>query len=225
MNLDDLKDKWADYDRKLESSIRLNVSVLRQSVLRQVNSSLQRLFRFIVVELCINCAMVIWLGMFIGNHVGELKFIMPAIALDLFALSLVVFGVHQWVALGSVDYSASIVVIQKKLELLRLYRIRATKWTLLLTPLIWIPLLIVTLKGLFGVNAYALFDSGWIAMNLLFGVAMIPLMICAARRYAHRMQRSPIIQRLMNDIAGRNLMAATTYLNELSQFEREQNLA
>jgi hypothetical protein len=42
-----------------------------------------------------------------------------------------------------------------------------------------------------------------------------------SRRYADRMNRSPRVQRLMDDIAGRDLTEAKAFVDELSTFERE----
>ena len=190
--------------------------------MHRTSSALDRLFRSILVELLINVAAIGLLGLFMANHIGEPEFLAPAIVLDLFAISLIVDGGRQLAALGSVDYSAPIVVIQKKLETLRIQRIRTAKWTLLLAPLLWMPLLIVTLEGVFGVNAYAELDRGWLAVNLLTSVAVIPLMVWASRRYADRLQRSPLVKRLMNDLAGRNLRKAEAFLEKLARFEQEE---
>jgi flagellar biogenesis protein FliO len=60
--------------------------------------------------------------------------------------------------------------------------------------------------------------------NLLVGLAIIPLALWLSRRFSDRMGRSPFIQRLMQDLAGYNLNAATRFLTTLSQFE-DENLA
>jgi hypothetical protein len=222
MNIDDLKNQWNVIDKKLEQSIRLNSELLRQSFLNKANTSLRKLSLAIVIELVLNFVVVILLGSFIGDHIYELKFLIPAIVLDLFSISLVAFSIHQLIALNSLDYSAPIITIQKKLGKLKLLRIRETKWVVLLSPLLWTPLLIVMLKGLLGLNAYIIFDHSWLLVNLLFGLAFIPLMVWLSKRYADKLQNSTLIQHLMNDIAGHNLNAATEFLNKLSSFEQDE---
>ena len=81
-------------------------------------------------------------------------------------------------------------------------------------------MLIVGLKGLLGVDAYALFSSAWLAANVLFGVAVIPLAVWISRRYADRMKGSPLVRSLMRDMAGYNLNAAMGFLGKLERFER-----
>jgi hypothetical protein len=46
-------------------------------------------------------------------------------------------------------------------------------------------------------------------------------LVWVSRRYADRMAQSPFVQRLMDDMAGRSLTAATAFLDQLASFERE----
>jgi hypothetical protein len=222
MDLQDLKERWADYDRKLDASLRLNTRVLREVGLNKVDSALKRLSRGIWLELLTSFAVVVALGMFMASHRGELRFLAPALALGLFAVSLVISSIHQLEALSRIDYSGSVVAIQRTLARLRIERIRMTKWALLLSPLLWVPGLIVSLEGILGVDAYVFLDTAWIVANLLFGVAFIPLMLWVSRRVADRWQGSPFLRSLLDDLAGHSLSAATGFLGALSEFEAEE---
>ena len=221
MNFEDWKNQWAAYDKKLETSMRLNLKLLRESSSHKAKSTLRRMSFFIGVELVIDLAAVIVLGMFIANHVREPAFLATAIALDALAIFHVAFGIYQLVVLAGLDFSAPVMVIQKKLATLRIRRIRATLWTFLLSPLLWILWLIVVFKGVTGVNPYTTFPASWLIANVLLGVAVIPLMLWVSKRFAHRFQKSPLIQRIMDDIAGRSLSEATSFMDELSNFERD----
>ncbi len=221
MDLQDMKDRWAEYDRKLESSLRLNTRILREINLSRVDSSLKRLSRLLVFELLQDLAAVVLLGVFIAGHAGEMRFFAPALLLGVCAVAFAIRSIGQLVAVHSLDYSAPVVAIQKQLAELRIQRIRVTKWVLLLSPVLWTPLLIVAFEGLLGVDAYLFLDGTWLAANLLLGLAFIPLMLWAARHFADRWQGSPLVQRLMDDLAGRSLVTATGFLNELSRFEEE----
>lgn len=128
---------------------------------------------------------------------------------------------HQWFALRNIDYSAPVVAIQKELGRLRLQELRILKWVMITAPLVWTPLLIVAIKGLLGLDAYAIFSGAWLAANVAFGVAVLLLAVWISRRYADRMERSPRIQRLMRSLSGYNLSAAEGFLNSLARFEEE----
>jgi hypothetical protein len=221
MDLQDMKDRWAEYDRKLETSFRLNTGILRELNLGRVDSALKRLSRLVAFELLVNLGAAAALGMFIASHIGEVRFLAPAVALGLCAVALVVASIRQLGVLHGLDYSVPVVAIQKQLETLRIERIRTTQWVLLLSPLLWTPLLIVALEGLLGIDSYLFLDGRWLAANLLVGLAFIPLMLWVARRFAGRWQGSPLVRSLMDDLAGRSLVAAAGFLSELSGFEEE----
>ncbi len=222
MDLQEMKDRWTEYDRKLDTSLRLNTRILREINLSRVDSALKRLTRLIVFELLMDLGAVVALGMFIASHVGEMRFLAPAVLLDVCAVGFVIASIRQLVALYSLDYSAPVVAIQKQIQTLRIERIRITKWVFLLSPLLWTPLLIVALEGLFGLDSYLFLDGTWLAANLLFGLAFLLLMVWISRRYTDRWQRSPLMQRLMDDIAGRSLTVAAGFLGTLSRFEEEE---
>jgi len=98
-------------------------------------------------------------------------------------------------------------------------RIRMIQWGLLAGAVIWAPFAIVTSKVLFGIGSY---NTAWLWVNVLFGLALIPLTFWLSKKFGDRMSRSPFIQRLMKDIAGDNLSAAEALAARLSDFEGEK---
>lgn len=221
MEIEDLKQRWQEQDRKLEASLQLNRSLLNEAVLNKVATATTRLFRLVTVELVLNLAVALWLGSFLAEHASEPRFLLPAAVLAVGVIALIVDCVRQMVTLKTVDPAEPVAAMQKKLGRLRVQRTRTMQWILLTAPLVWIPLLIVGLEGLLGLDAYAIFSQRWLAANLLFGAAVIPLAVWTSRRYADRMERSPFVQRLMRDLAGRNVNAAMGFLGRLESFEQE----
>lgn len=219
MEIEELKELWARGEGRLEASMRLNTLLLQQTNLQSAAASLRRLSFGALVEPVVNLIAVVLLGSFAADHVREPRFLAPAIALGIYAIALLAAGVRQIVDIRSVDYDEPVVAIQKKLEELRVRRIRTTLWTLLFAPLMWVPLSIVALRGVFGVDLYAVADAGWLAANGLFGVAAIPLAIFAARRYGRRLERFSFIRTLADDIAGRSLVRALDALDAIRRFE------
>lgn len=224
MNLDELSNQWAALDRKLEFAIRLNTQQLRESAVRKSRTALQGLSCGIVIELLINVVAIGALGLFMVNHVGDWRFLAPALLLVATAIGLVAFGGYQLEVLARVDFGAPVVAVQRQLGTLKRQRIRAVQWTLLLAPLLWTPLLIVGLKGLLGVDAYAVLTAGFLVTNALFGLAAIPLLLWASRRFARRFENAPWMQRLMDDLAGRSLARAAVSLDSIARFERREEL-
>jgi hypothetical protein len=222
MELDELKLKWAEHDRKLEVNIRLTRQLLSATKMNRARSALQRLAVFLALESVIAFAVIVVLGSFIGDHIAMVRFAVPAAALDVFEIATLIVLIQQIRLAIYVDYSKSVAVIQKQLESLRMLHIRLFQWTLLLAPFLWIPLLIVALEGFLRVDAYKTLGATYLLANLLFGLAIIPLAIWLSKKFGDRMDRSPKIQWLMKELAGYNLNAASDFLATLSEFEEEK---
>jgi hypothetical protein len=218
LDLDELKQKWAEYDQKLDESIRLNRQVLSTLNLRGARSALQRLTVGLALEALAWSAIVIPLGGFIYGHSGALRFALPGIAADLFAIGMLAATIRQIVAAQGIDYGQPVTAIQKQLEAMRVLRIRITQWALLAGAVVWAPFAIIVGKVLFGIDDYS---RAWLAVNVLFGLSLIPLAMWVSKTFADRMQNSAFLQRLMRDLAGQNLTAAMAFLASLSQFNDE----
>ena len=221
MDLDEFQRRWAAQDMKLDQLLRLT---LREAGLRQARSALQQFRTGLALEWALNALAVLALGAFIADQLGALRFVLPALVLDVAAVALVATTARQWFLAGEVNYDGPVTESQRQLERLRLLRIRVTKWVLLLSPLLWTPLLIVGLKVLFGVDAYAVPGVPYLVANLLFGVAFIPLMGWAARRWAPRLERSGWARRWAEALAGTSLSEASGRLASITAFEREGEL-
>jgi MFS family permease len=219
MNLDELRNDWMAEHEQLASRVRLHGAWLREAQAGRGNAALGRLTRRLWLALGLNVLLAGLLGGFMGKHLGELRFLGPALVLHVFTIGLIVSAAWQLVAIRRLDFNAPILTSQRQLEALRIHRIRETKWTLFLAPLLWVPLLVVGLKVLAGVDAYAVFPASWLVANLLFGLACIPLLWWASRRFSERFSSSPVLQRVMDDVAGRNLREARQYLARLAEFE------
>ncbi len=218
MEIDEIKSLWAESNRRLEASTRLNTTLLAQWNLRKTDTALSWMAREIAFELIVNAIGVVLIGLFASAHLHEPRFLIPAAMLDCYAIALIVAGARQLAAVRSLDYDEPVVAIQKRLEQLRLLRVRTTLATLLFAPLMWVPLLIVGLRGIFGVDVYAA-GTAWLAANLLFGIAVIPAAVFVARRYRRWFESSKQMRPLADAIAGRSLTTALDSLDAIRRFE------
>ena len=218
LDLDELKQLWAEHDRKIEQSIRLNRQLLGAANLNGAQSALQRMTALLGLGAAVWFAVVMALGNFLYQNIGMLRFALPAAALDLYAIGMLAARIRQIIAVQSIDYGRPIAEIQKQLGTLRVLRIRTTQWALLVGVVAWAPFAIVVSRAFFGLEVYSL---AWLWANVVFGLSLIPLAVWLSKKFSDRVGRSPFIQRLMEDIAGHNLNVATTFLSKLSEFEDE----
>ena len=221
MELDDLRQSWAEVNRRLDTSMRLNARLLDEAVLNRAERATRRLTRLLLIELLVNIVAVVWLGSFLAANLSDPRFVVPAAVLDLCVIGLLIAGIRQLAAVGGVDYSQPVLVIQKRLESLRAERIRATMFTLVAAPLLWTPMFIVALKGLFGVDAYLVFSVAWLISNVVFGLLVVAIAVLISRHYAGRTQTSEFLQGLMQALAGQSLATASEFVASIARFEEE----
>lgn len=221
MELDDFKSQWAEYDRKLDTSIHLSTQVLRETRMSRLGSNLKWAFRGILFEQLMSIPAVALLAIFIRNHISDPRYVVPAAVLDLFAIYSVVSCGWQMGTLSSIDYGQPVVTIQKKIQKVKLVRLATVKWGFLLWPILWIPFTIVFFRGIFGIDGYVMFRGSRLAIDLAAGAAITALLYVVSNRLADRVNRLPLAQRVFNELAGRNLSKATAFLEQLRQFETE----
>ena len=219
MELDEVKNLWAQSSGKVEASMRLNVLLLQQLNLNKTATLLGRIQRGLIFELVISVIAVGALAYFGYQHLREPQFLIPAALLYIYALIYLIAVARQLTQVAGVDYDEPVVAIQKRLEELRVARIRTTLFALLFAPLMWLPILIVGTFVLFGANVYEYADPGWLAANALFGLAVIPLAMLVARRYGPRLEASTTMRRLADAIAGQTLSDARASLDSIRRFE------
>jgi hypothetical protein len=221
MDLDSLKEKWAEYDRKLDDVIRLNRRILTATTMNRARSSLQRVAFLLAVESLIWFVIIVALGSFTHQQIAMPRFALPAVVLELYAIANLIFLIRQIATALGIDYGMPVSMIQSRLEALRMLRIRYIQMSVLAGMLIWTPLVIVVLKALLDIDAYSSPGAPWLVANLVFTVAVTALAIFLAKRHGHRLRGSPVLQRFVKDLAGYNLKEATGFLATLAEFDAE----
>lgn len=220
MTLDDLQQQWKQQEVKLDTLLHLELSHLRATHSGAMRTALDRVRRAIGFELLLTAALFLPLGSFLHAHRHDLRYFIPAAVLHLAAIALAGACIRQLVAARGIDYAGPVVDAQRRLTALRASRIRTSRWTLLIAPALWTPAMLVGLRALLGIDVYATFDRGWIAANIVWSLAFIPVMLWVARRFGERFSGSPLLRRLADDLAGRSMNEAAAFADRLADFER-----
>jgi hypothetical protein len=219
MDLDELKEKWINYDRKLDENLRLNRRLLQAMKLPRAKSALQRLAIGLSLESVLWLIGIVALGQFIYRNITMMRFALPAAFLDLYAIANFAVLIAQIASALQIDYDKPIAVIQKQIEALRVLRIRYIQGSVVGGFIVWVPFVIVVLKMFLGIDAYRIFGTAWLLANVLFGLVPIALAIWISKKLCRTIGRYPRIQKFMNDLAGYNLNAARRTIAALSEFE------
>lgn len=222
MDLDAMKERWNSLDQKLDACIRLDRRLLRESVERRLREYARREAALRIPGLLLGLVAVAWLGSFLAAHSQELRFALPAALLLAVAIFDAAATVRHLLIVGRIDLAGPVLASQRLLEERKAERSRTTIAVLILSPLLWTPILVVALAA-FGVDAYRFLGAPWLLANVALGLAAIPAGIALSRRLAGRLPGHPVLQRLADDLAGRNISAAVAWIGALDRFEREVN--
>ena len=223
MDLDELRTRWQEHDRKLDALLRWNALAVRSAAAGRAEAAARWAGRGLVFELVLALVPILWLGSFAADHVRAPRFFVPAVALDVFAIATVVALARRRAALSALDWSGPVVDIQKQLAAVRLGRARLTLWTLALSPLLWPPLLIVALEGFLGVDAWAAFGAPCIAANFLFGAAVLGAAVWVARRFAGALEGPGFGRRVLAVLGGGSLAASEAALEAVERYARGED--
>jgi hypothetical protein len=220
-NLDELKAQWEEHDRLLAKSLRLNRELLTGAKLKSAETALRRLAIYAGLQAAIWLVIVVALGSFVARHFRTPALGISAVAVDVMSIGMLIALIRRMAGSLQIDYSQPISVLQKRVEALRMLRIRTTQWGVLCGTLLWLPWVAVVCQAMFGVDIYRHANSVWLLANGLFGVALLFAVTWVSKKYGDRLDRSPFVQRLMKDLAGNNLNAAQGFLATLREFEQE----
>src|SRR5580698_1990804 len=93
--LDTLKDKWAEQDRKLDASIRLNCQLLAAGTINRSRSPMRRFSFFMGMGAVLGLVTLVILGRFIYSHLAEPRFALPALVLHVWVIAYVAASIRQ----------------------------------------------------------------------------------------------------------------------------------
>lgn len=217
-DLEDLRAQWAEHDRKLEASLRLNRRLLSAVALDRARGPLRRFVRYLAFEVATGAVALLLLGSFAATHASEARFLAPAVVLGAGVVVLMSATIRQIMLAARIDHGAPLADAQRRLEELRLESARWIRITFFAAPLAWPPLAIVLLQALLGLDAYVVPGVLWLLANLAFGVAVLAAALWIAHRHAARLARYPVLAALGRALSDRNL-AAAAHLAEVAAFE------
>lgn len=221
MELDELKEKWAEHDRKLEVSLRLNRQLLRETYATRARFALWRLAGMLALGSIAVLAVIVTLGRFIAANWPAPRFVAPAMVLDIMAIAaLATFIAQIGLALG-MDYSQPIALLQRRLETLRKLRIRYVQALFLTSTLTWAPIFVIAMKTFLGVDVYRTFGTTWLVANVAIGFAILAIGYWLATHFGPRFTNTAFGRQFLRDLVGYNLNAASRSLSSIEEFERD----
>jgi hypothetical protein len=224
INLEQLRNEWADRSRRLDERLRLSERLLRDEWIERQRERVWKLGPFGTFSVTVWVATTVLLGHFLGTHASQPALFVSALVLNIWVIATGVAGVRQQQRLRSLNFGLPILELQAQVESLRMARVRSFNRAFLTGQIVWwIPFFVVIFAGAFGVNLYLSPQfRAFAAWNIAGGIAFIPLAVWVSRRYGERISRSYFARHIADSIAGRDIAAAREYLEKLKRFAENE---
>jgi hypothetical protein len=222
MELEELKNLWSDCHKKLDRNLRLNCTILKEINLNKMKSKMRRLITFRAAEALCFLVIVIALWSFIAANLSLSAPIISAFILTIFGTIGLAGSIGQIILIGAIDYSNSVILIQKQLGRIKSHGIQALKLIMLSIPF-YMSYIFLGSKLLFKIDLYASADRNWLILNIIISLCLIIPTLCLYRELGTKATTHNWVKRLISDSGGKEITAAVEFLGEIETFENEDD--
>lgn len=221
LDLDALKSRWAAQSREVDERLTLDVDAVRRRLSAKTATALERQRRRRLHALAFDIVAVAATLAFMVSHHGDLPYLLLALPFALFGVVVGQVDLREWLALGRVDFAQPLTQLRSQYDALRERRLQVALAVAQLSVLSWLPLIMLLMKGLAGVDLLRYLPFSYIATNVGLGIALVPAVALAARWIARRRPDSPAWRRFFDETAGSDWQHTSDQLNRQLDFERE----
>lgn len=128
METNELKDLWNIYDAKLERNWSLNLKLIKDMNLEKTKSSMNKFTFWKSMSLLLQFVVAHYLVNFIIDNYQSITLTLPAYLLALLTYIALIWNCYQLGLVLTINYSDAIISIQKKIEKLKIQKLRYNKF-------------------------------------------------------------------------------------------------
>ncbi len=221
LDLDAMRGRWAEQGRQLDQSLAMDLAAVRAALDRRTLSAFRRHRGWLLLGLAGALIAASLLIVFLVAHWGQWPWVGLALSLLPLTLSEAWVDALEWRALRRLDFDAPVATLETRLDALQTRRLRQVKAILACSVLLWMPFLLVAVKGLFGADLMRVLHPSVLWINLALGLAFVPLSLGVAAWVSKRFGGTPGLRRFGEDAAGDSWARARGELEARADFERE----
>jgi len=155
VELEDFKSVWAQYNQKLDNSLKLNIELFKKLNLDKSSRELNKVFIYELIGVVSCSVFLIFLIVITFRFVHEPRFFIPGIVSVIITVVLTWFTIRKAILLSKIDYvSQPVLQLQKNINRFNVSYIIFRKWELMLYPIFCIAIPPVIWKFLTNFDAY-----------------------------------------------------------------------
>lgn len=200
MDIDSLKNTWADYEKKLSKSLQLNEKLLKEINLKNTKKG----FGWLIIYEYLNIALLIFLiilSVKINLYYADyLQYSIPGIIYTTIVFLYVYFSIIRLKHLKRIDFSDTLMKVQRQLAKSEKQFIKFKKYELLCLPLFILPFFPIVLKYFFNINIYN--SIGLLIFEIVFSLGLgYPTLITLYKRtYHYKYKKAEKVIQELNEI-------------------------
>ena len=214
MEIQELKELWKSYDKKLEASLRVNRKILEELQTQKAQSSIRSSIRTQGLGIFIGIFYVLGLGFLVYYNLANLYFSISIGMIMLFTILAIAAYLRHVVILGQINISESILETQKKLSMVQSSDTAIGRLMILQTPFWCTFFLSNTLLEHAGLSFWVIW--GPITGALTFGS------IWLYRNLTRKNMHKKWVRTLLDSFGGKYIRKASEFLNEIEEFNTEK---
>lgn len=223
MELQELKEIWGAYDKKLDKNLQLNMALLRKMLFDKARFRIRWLFVIKVAEMLVVMLIFNYLIGFIMQHLAELQFSIPGIMMEVallcyFTINLKILSLTD--RLKFKNENEAIAPLQKRTQTIKLLIVKSVKYVLFLIP--GYPVLLILIgKIIFNKDFFSPPFNRYLFSNIILGVLLLPLFIWIFRQLSQKEIKGKWAKSLLTGSGWHLASDVEGFLNEIEEFEKE----
>jgi hypothetical protein len=219
-SFEELEAAWKAQSAKLDQvDLLLTDQVWGQNTSR-IKAPLRGLIQSLWFEVVLSATGMLVIGSFLADHITQARFVWPAALMDVWLAATLITAIRQLISARKINFDKPIADVQQQLARLRVLRLRTFRWLFLSGQVVWwMPFLILSLRMVFGVDAYRYFTPAFISVNMVAGLALIPVLLLVLRRFRFAVGGA-WYEHLADVIAGQSLAEAQQQAQTVADFIR-----
>jgi len=204
MELEDLKQAWSQYDKKLKENLKTNKELLRSMNLDKSKREMQKPLGYEILSIVIIFLTVVFFFGFTLRFITEIKFSIPSFIGASIGIMYLVFAILKVDRFVKIDYYGSpIITVQKKITELKAFILKLRKFEFIFLPLLIVTILPIAFKAIHNIDIYKNLKLFIIEVVFILGVSY------------------PIGFWINRNLYDKKIKDAILFLNEIENFEKE----
>ncbi len=216
MEIQELSSAFAALETRVEKSVSQQSDLrnqINESRLLTIKGKTQRSPAW---DIAVAGLVLVATGGFFADNFKDLQQVpltgLPGVIVFALGIFTIHVSVRQLILSSELDYAKPMVETQLVLAKLRMLRVRSTQWIFVSAFVLWFVFPILLGQMILGAKFMLAMNPAWIAANIVFGLAMVPVINWI-------MMKSKHAKSIQDEFAGKDVREAEEFIVQIAEFQ------